>query len=410
MARFRNQLPFAIIIPALLLNSAFATDLQTPTATIPDAYFGLHIHHLDNPNPTPWPNMPVPAWRLWDAGVCWPDLQPNKAQWQFERLDRYVSLAQQHGTSILLPLGGSPTWASARPQIATNYSPGFTAEPANLDDWRTYVRTLASRYKGRIRAYEIWNEPNLKDFWSGTTDQMVTLTKEASQIIHSVDPHAIVVSPSATAEYGIPWLVEFLRKGGGQYVDVIGYHFYLDPPTKAPEEIVPFIQRVRQVLTENNLGNMPLWNTESGAIGPPRLDSDDVTAGFLARVYILAWATGVQRFYWYAWDNRAMGIVTYKEDEKKVTPAGYAYKVMEQWLVGAQMAGCTERTDHVWTCQLNRSGKREWVVWNPQGNQKFDVPGEWRVGSVTPLLSDRRALSGASIIIGPAPVLLTGHS
>jgi hypothetical protein len=83
---------------------------------------------------------------------------------------------------------------------------------------------------------------------------------------------------------------------------------------------------------------------------------------------------------------------------------------MEQWLVGAQMAGCTESSDHFWACQLNRSGKKEWIVWNPQGKRKFDVPAAWHVGSVTPLLNERRSFSGSSIEIGPAPTLLTGRS
>jgi hypothetical protein len=410
MARSCNQALFAVLISALALDFAFATELQTPTVAIPDTYFGLHIHHLDRPVPTPWPNMPVPAWRLWDADVNWPNLEPNRAQWQLERLDRYVSMADQHGTSILLPLGGSPVWASARPQVPSPYSLGFTAEPANLDDWRVYVRTVVSRYKGRIPAYEIWNEPNLKDFWSGTTEQMLTLTKEASQIIHSVDPHAIVVSPSATSDYGVSWLAEFLKLGGGQFVDVIGYHFYVDPPTQLPEAMVLDIQRVERTLVQYNLEKLPLWNTESGWLAPARFDSEEVAAGFLARAYILAWAAGVQRFYWYAWDNTAVAIRTYNEVDHTTTPAGYAYKVMEQWLVGAKMAGCTESADHTWICQLNRSGNKQWIVWNPQGNQKFDVPGSWDVGSVTPLLHDRHPLNGLSIDIGPAPALLTGRS
>jgi len=410
MGRFCNQLLFLVLTPVLLFQSAAAADLPTPTATIPDTYFGLHIHHLDLPTPTPWPSMPVPEWRLWDAGVNWPDLEPGKGQWQFDRLDRYVSLAQQHGTGLLLPLGGSPSWASARPEVLSNYSPGFTAEPANLDDWRAYVRTVATRYKGRIQAYEIWNEPNLKNFWTGTIDQMVTLTKEASAIVHSVDPRAIVVSPSATTEFGLRWLSDFLQAGGGRFVDVIGYHLYLDSPTKAPEELVPLIQRVRQVMADNNLGSIPLWNTESGWLNPARFDSDEVAAGFLARAYILAWAAGIQRFYWYAWDNRSMAIVTYKEDEHLVTPAGHSYKVIEQWLVGARMDGCTESADQTWTCQLNRLGKKEWMVWNTQGNQKFDVPGAWHVGSVTPLLYGPRSLNGSRIDIGAAPTLLTGRS
>jgi hypothetical protein len=386
-----------ILILSLLFNPAFAIELQTPKDPIPASYFGLHFHHAGAE--TPWPDMPVPEWRIWDAYVTWHDLEPYKDQWRFERLDGYVSLAQQHGAGLLLPLGMSPAWASARP-------PADNAEPANLDDWRTFVRTVVTRYKGRIQAYEIWNEPNLKDFWTGTVDQMITLTKEASQIIHSVDPKAIVVSPSATASYGTPWLAEFLKKGAGQYVDVIGYHFYVVPHTALPEEMLPVIQSVRQILAENGLSNKPLWNTETGWLEPSHFESDEAPAGVLARAYILVWASGVQRFYWYAWDNRHVTVKTTKEDHT-VTPAGYAYKVVEQWLTGAQMISCTSSAD-TWTCQLSRSGKKQWLVWNPRASSKFDVPKAWRVVNVTPLLHDTRPLKESSIEIGPAPMLLLG--
>jgi hypothetical protein len=263
------------------------------------------------------------------------------------------------------------------------------------------------RYKGRIEAYEIWNEPNLTGFWSGTTDQLLILNKEAFQIIHTLDPNAVVVSPSATAAYGVPWLAEFLRKGGGQYVDVIGFHFYVDPHTLSPEDMLPVIQSVRQLLTDNGLANKPLWNTETGWLPPARFDSDEIAAAFLARAYILSWAAGVQRFYWYAWDNRSMAIVTYKEVERTVTPAGSAYRIMEQWLVGARMDTCVESADHTWRCQLTRSGKKEWIVWNPQGSHKFDVPGAWHVKTITPLLENQSSLKGSSIDIGPVPRRLT---
>jgi len=405
MARSYQQLLSAIVISALLCNSVFAVELQTPKAAIPDTYFGLHIHHLDSPTPTPWPNMPVPTWRLWDAGVTWPDLEPNRGEWQFARLDRFVALAQQHGTSLLLPLGMCPSWAAGPYWQYQGNSAGPQA-PLSVDTWRTFVRTVVSRYKGRITAYEIWNEPNLRDFWAGTMAQMLTLTKEASQIIHAVDPKALVVSPSATADFGIPWFEEFLKKGGGQYVDVIGYHLYV---AKLPEELVPLIQRIRQVISENGLADKPLWNTESGQIAAARIDSEEVAAGVLARAYILAWATGVQRFYWYAWDNQFMGITTYKEAEHRVTGAGHAYESMEQWLVGARMDSCAEDSGHTWICQLTRSGKKEWIVWNSQGDHGFDVPASWRVRSVTFLLHDRKQLSRPNIEIGPVPALLTAN-
>jgi hypothetical protein len=408
MARFNGPI-LLLILTGALLDPASAADLQAPNVAIPSSYFGLHIHHLAYPAPTPWPNMPVPEWRLWDANVTWADIEPGKGQWRFEKLDSYVSLAQQHGTGILFTLGGSPRWASARPNAASNYYPGFTAEPANMDDWRTYVKTVTLRYKGRIQAYEIWNEPNLPDFWSGTTDQMLTLTKEASLIIRSVDPQAIVVSPSATADYGIPWLVEFLKKGGGHYVDVIGFHFYVNPHTLLPEDMLPVIQHVHQVLTDNGLANKPVWNTETGWLEPAKFDSDELAAGFLARAFILSWAAGIQRFYWYAWDNQFTAIVTYKESARTITPAGSAYKIMEQWLVGTKMQSCSSTPDHTWTCQLNRSGKKEWIVWNTQGHHRFDVPATWSVANAVRLLQDPHPLGGSSVDIGPVPALLTSR-
>jgi hypothetical protein len=405
MARFRGRVLILTFLTAFL-GSTFASDLQTPKAAIPASYFGMHIHHLAYPGPTSWPNVSVPQWRLWDANVTWADLQPAKGQWRFEKLDGYVSLAEQHGTGLLLTLGGSPTWASAKPQLQSSYYPGFTAEPANIEDWREYVRTVVARYKGRIQAYEIWNEPNLADFWSGSIDQMLMLTREASQIIRNVDPKALVASPSATTAYGIPWLAEFLKKGGGQYVDVIGFHFYVDAQLP-PEEMLAIIQRVRQVLADNGLADKPVWNTETGWLPPAKFDSDELAAAFLARAYIVNWAAGVQRFYWYAWDNQYVRLITYKVDTRTVTPAGRAYEIIQRWMVGTTMNDCTESAEHTWTCQLKRNGKSQWIVWNTQGKRKFDLPRTWSVASATLLLEDSHPLKAASIDIGPVPTLLT---
>jgi hypothetical protein len=125
-------------------------------------------------------------------------LEPRKGEWHFETLDRYVELAERRGVGLLLPLGLSPAWASSRPFEKSIYGPGNAAEPKDIKDWRTYVKAIATRYKGRIRDYEIWNEPNLKRFWAGDVGHMVDLTREASAVIHGIDPGSTVVSPSAT--------------------------------------------------------------------------------------------------------------------------------------------------------------------------------------------------------------------
>src|SRR2546429_8360016 len=97
------------------------------------------LHHL--PQPTPWPRVSFGSWRLWDAYVVWPNVEPQKGQWDFSHLDGYISLAESHSVEILLPLGLTPAWASSRPKEKSGYEPGNAAEPRNISDWSEYVRS-----------------------------------------------------------------------------------------------------------------------------------------------------------------------------------------------------------------------------------------------------------------------------
>jgi hypothetical protein len=398
-----------VVLFGLLLSTVLGTARKEPASEqpIPPSYFGMHIHHAGKE--TPWPSVPFHEWRLWDAYVTWPYLEPQQGRWNFEVLDSYVTMAEKNGVAVLLPLGMSPRWASMRPNEASTYQPGNAAPPRDINQWRTYVETVATRYKGRIHQYEIWNEPNLKMFWTGTVDQMLNLTREASEIIHSVDPSAIVVSPSATTVNGVAWLSEFLAMGGGQHVDVIGYHFYVMP--QPPEAMVPLVERVRQTMQEHGVAAKPLWNTETGWALPKPFPSDELAAGYLARAVILAWSAGVERFYWYSWDNHTwVTIQTTKTDNRTLRLAGKAYESIYKWLIGTVLTKCNQDGKHVWTCSLERDGAPEWIIWNPDKIEIFTPPHEWRVKSVTPLLGEPRNLRNPNFEIGPVPVLVTSSA
>lgn len=389
-------------LACLLAASDELVSLVPPREEVPASFFGMHIHHAAST--TPWPSVPVGEWRLWDAYVTWPYLEPHRGQFRFNTLDGYVALARQHSTGVLLPLALSPSWASARPSEKSVYQPGTAAEPRDLEDWRVFVRTVVTRYRGQIEAYEIWNEPNLPQFCSASVQQMVDLTREASQIIHEVDPRALVVSPSATENRGLSWLSEFLSKGGGQYVDVIGYHLYVNP--QPPEAMVPLVERIKQILASNGQAAKPIWNTEANWFSPKPFPSEELAAAYLARSYILNWAAGVQRFYWYAWDNRAVLVATTEEDNRTLTPAGRAYGRVYEWLVDARMEDCHQDARHTFVCRLSREGSAEWIVWNPEGSLTFEIPPAWHIKSIVPLLDEPYAFKGAVSSIGTAPVLL----
>ena len=399
---------FFVVARAVQGQTQRLTPAQGP---IPSTFFGMHISNTAQGRKplTPWPIVRIPAWRLWDAGVTWPNLEPAKGQWEFSVLDKSLAIAQENHTEVMLTLGFTPSWASARPQERVGYNPGWAAEPARLEDWRSFVQTVATRYRGRIHIYEIWNEPNLDThYWTGSVGQMVALVAAAHDIIKSVDPSAIIVSPSPTGVTGLPWLSSFLTAGGGRYVDVIGYHFYVFPA--APEAMVSLIQSVEAIMREHQVAEKPLWDTEAGWSKPSPFPSDELAAAYLARAFILNWASGVGRFYWYAWSGAPGGFVsllTTEPDGKTLKPSGRAYEVVQQWLTGAIMNWCEQDVNHTWMCQMSDRGMNRWIVWNPDKSTCLNLPSGWSVRKVTPLLSQAHASSGSCTEVGPTPELLT---
>lgn len=355
-------------------------------AVVPPEYFGLHIHGADSG--TAWPNAGFGSWRLWDTRVQWTHLQTTRWSWNFAKLDRYVELAEANKVSLLLPLGLSPRWASARPNEQSAYGEGRAAEPASMEDWRVYVRTVAQRYKGRINAYEIWNEPNDKAFFSGDTAKLVELTCEAYQTLKAVDSAIVVVSPAHTGEKNVGKLEAFLASGGSKCIDVVAYHLYVT--LSPPEAIPPLVKKIRQAMKRQGVERLPLWNTEIGwfirnSDGTPegrvpdywlRVDGEQ-SAAFVARSYLLGSAFGVERFYWYAWDNKTLGLV--EPSAKTLKPGGVALGVVARWMTGSSSPTCTE-TNRMWLCTLSTTpDERRVVVWSPDSSRRYTAPSGWRI-------------------------------
>jgi hypothetical protein len=404
---------------ALLWKGTTPTQrIAPPSELIPATYFGLHIHHLTEP--TPWPAVLFGSWRLWDTYAVWPDLEPRKGQWNFSRLDAYISQAESHGVEVLLPVGLSPGWASSRPKEKSGYRPGNAAPPRDISDWQDYVRQVATHYKGRVHAYEIWNEPNLSDFFSGRPEQMLELARVAYGVLKQVDKTNIVVSPSATSPSGIEWLDRYLKMGGGAYADVIGFHFYVTP--QAPEAMLALAERLRAVIRENHLGGKPIWNTETGWLIENRqsevrpqnstfskvLTLEEASA-YVARSYLLNWAMGISRFYFYSWDSEVGGLT--EADGRTLKTPATAYAETENWLVGARMVSCLFDQQGTWSCELSRPAYRAWVVWNPARTITFNIPRGWPVKERRDLSGKRLPLSPTSVIsIGPTPILLESRA
>jgi hypothetical protein len=383
----RAPLPVSILFFGILC-SVRAGDLQDgpkwvtgPSTPVVQNYFGMHIHRALTT--TPWPALHFKVIRLWDTGTAWADLEPRKGEWNFGTLDRLVNLAAMHDVEVLLCFGHTPGWASSSLGPSTVEKKPEATPPASLEDWRDFVRKVATRYKGRIGAYEVWNEPNLAQYYNGDVRTMVDMTREASEIIHSVDPSALVVSPSATMADGLDWLRAFLNDDGAQYVNVIGYHFYVTPDV--PEKITSLADSVKSVMADHHV-NLPVWDTETGWSSPKTFDSDYEASAYVARALLLAWTSGISRFYWYAWDNRNWTTLNLTVgDDYRPDANAVAYDTIESWMLGKRVENCSMDTHRTWVCNLTNSAGNSYIFWNPVRKVIFQPPavptkgGHWCV-------------------------------
>ncbi len=171
--------------------------------------------------------------------VEWFRYNPAPGVYDWGAIDRLVDGANAHGVNVLLSVVKAPEWA--RPPGDTHEGP-----PADPETYATFLRELAARYRGRVRAYEIWNEQNLYYEWGGTGNKLsaaryMELLRAAYNAIKSVDPGAVVISgaltPTGVNDGNIAiddraYLEQMYQNGLARYSDAIGAHpsGYNNPP------------------------------------------------------------------------------------------------------------------------------------------------------------------------------------
>jgi hypothetical protein len=360
---------------------------------------------------TPWPPMPIGGIRLWDTFTLWSLIEPSRGTYDWPALDRWLDKAKAHGVDVLYTFGGTPTWASSNPTGKCDYNPGACYPPANMQDWDDFVRALATHAAGRIKYWELWNEANQHEYWSGGIPALITMAQHADSIIKSVDPSAKIFTPSGVG--GVldtsTFIDRFLAAGGGQFVDGVAFHGYVNSIPAVPEDVNHIVDAVEDVMAKRGFAGRPLWDTESSWGPANHLPNEDDQVAFVARHYVLQWSKGVQRDYWYAWNDESYGTM-WDVTRRKMRPAGIAYGELVSWLAGAAMtAPCTAAPDSTWTCNFTlRGGAQAQVVWNSAASSSSIIqfrPAPKFVQSRS-LDGGTAPISGGTIQIGNKPRLL----
>jgi len=252
----------------------------------------------------------------------WAAVEPVRGRYNWRLYDALAAAANARGLQVFATLAYTPAWATDGPEI--------TGVPRHPDDWRRFCFRAAKRYRGKIRYWGLWNEPNLPGFWSGSRQQYIDIIlKIGADAIRTGNPAAQVGGPdlahltAGNADW-YDWLRQILLEAGDR-LDFITHHVYdgdgsrdvtqrLEAKTvfgnkPALWDLVP--PSVKEVLRSTGwLGRKPFWLTETG------WESSRVSEGRQADYYggLLAdWFTGqpgrdwVQRIFFYELQDAAPG-------------------------------------------------------------------------------------------------------
>ncbi len=208
----------------------------------------------------------------------WSQIEPEQGRYQWQPFDRIVELATARGLRIVAVVDTSPPWARADDSI--------TSPPSDPDAYARFVSELTRRYRGKIAAYQVWDEPNIAPHWGpryASAGEYVALLKAAYPAIKAADPGALVLAGglAPTTESSqwnlsdVAYLQAMYHEGARGWFDSLAmkpYGFWTGPEDRRVDAGVLNFSRavlLREVMERNGDGGRPVWAVEMGWNAPP---------------------------------------------------------------------------------------------------------------------------------------------
>lgn len=205
--------------------------------------------------------------RLHDSAVSWLDLEPEKGRFEWFLLDTLVECAEKNDLDLMFVLGNEAivynidrphgkNWFVRKNGKKNGFVMGnnWMSVLPDMKDWTDFVSALASRYKGKIRYYEVMNEPNL--VMPDPVNYMRYL-KVSHEIIKRIDPAAQIVGICSTGDFNgktEEYIDAIGAQGGFKYFDILSFHPYDAPLDTAPNRAERQIERIHALAAKYRPG------------------------------------------------------------------------------------------------------------------------------------------------------------
>ncbi len=205
---------------------------------------------------------------------------PGISAWA--KYDRIVDMATDHQVQLLVRLDDPPAWAYADPEAAGAQK----GPPDDLEDYGRFVAEVVGRYCGRLRYYQIWNEPNIYPEWgeadvdpAGYAELLAVAARHARQACDDVVIVSAALAP--TTEPGgrnmhdLRYLEALYDAGWQDDFDVLAaqaFGLWTGPNDhRVSENRTNFVRPllVRDIMVARGDAHKPVWITEFGWDSPP---------------------------------------------------------------------------------------------------------------------------------------------
>jgi xylan 1,4-beta-xylosidase len=184
----------------------------------------------------------------------------GRAVHDFSGIDRVYDSLLETGLRPVVELSFMPRDLARDPGKTVFTWEAVISPPRSWERWADLVGGLADHLVQRYGtdevvsrwAFEVWNEPNLEVFWSGTPQEYFRLYDTAAAAVKAVHPALRVGGPSSAAAGWVWELLEHVRDSGAA-LDFLSTHVY----GNLPLDLEP-------VLAAFGRAGTPIWWTEWG--------------------------------------------------------------------------------------------------------------------------------------------------
>jgi hypothetical protein len=193
------------------------------------------------------------------CAFSWNGIEHEQGVYNWRFWDRLLDEAERFNIQLIPYVAYTPEWA-ARSRVEYWKQP-----PRSPELFANFMAKIVAHYRGRIKSWELWNEPDLREYWQGTPQEFAELIRRGAVAVRRADPNAVIVLGGMSLG-PTPFFIQLIKDEHlASYVDVIAQHGYPESwhSQRAETIFLDWTNDMRQLIEQTHTG-VDFWLNEIG--------------------------------------------------------------------------------------------------------------------------------------------------